>query len=86
VETSSGAAGRSAERGQRIRLIAPGPPPGPGETRLPAAAPGPGPGPGDEGTVLFTDSLGTVHVRWDRGFQLGLTPGHDHWELPGDQA
>jgi hypothetical protein len=34
---------------------------------------------------MFTDSLGTVHVRWDRGFQLGLTPGHDHWELPGDQ-
>jgi hypothetical protein len=26
---------------------------------------------------MFTDSPGTVHVRWDRGFQLGLTPGHD---------
>jgi hypothetical protein len=34
---------------------------------------------------MFTDSLGTVHVRWDRGFQLGLTPGQDQWDLPGGQ-
>jgi len=34
---------------------------------------------------MFTDSLGTVHVRWDQGFQLGLIPGQDQWELPGDR-
>jgi hypothetical protein len=85
VETSSSAAGTPAQRGQRIRFIASGPAPGPGETRIPAGRLGPGPGPGDEGTVKFTDSLGTVHVRWDRGFQLGLTPGQDQWDLPGGQ-
>jgi hypothetical protein len=36
--------------------------------------------PGDEGTVLFSDSLGTVHVRWDSGGMLGLIPGSDEWE------
>jgi hypothetical protein len=36
--------------------------------------------PGDEGTVLFSDSLGTVHVQWDTGGQLGLIPGQDEWE------
>jgi hypothetical protein len=80
VQTSSSAAGPSAQRGQRVRLIASEPPPGPGETRISAGALGPG----DEGTVMFTDSLGTVHVHWDQGFQLGLVPGQDQWELPGD--
>jgi hypothetical protein len=78
METSSSAAGGSVQRGQRVRLIASGPPPGPGEIRISAGALSPG----DEGTVMFTDSLGTVHVRWDRGFQLGLTPGQDQWDLP----
>ena len=27
---------------------------------------------GDRGTVQFTDSLGTVHVRWDRGQRGGI--------------
>jgi hypothetical protein len=81
VEKSSSADGRLARRGQRVRLIASGPPPGPGETRISGGALSPG----DEGTVMFTDSLGTVHVRWDRGFQLGLTPGQDQWDLPGGQ-
>jgi len=28
---------------------------------------------GDRGTVEFTDSLGTVHVRWDSGRRVGIT-------------
>jgi hypothetical protein len=28
--------------------------------------------PGALGTVTFIDSMGTVHVRWDDGHQLGL--------------
>lgn len=35
--------------------------------------------PGTQGTVTFVDSLGTVHVKWDDGSQLGLVPGEDHW-------
>lgn len=27
---------------------------------------------GDTGTVEFTDSLATVHIRWDRGCQVGI--------------
>jgi hypothetical protein len=27
---------------------------------------------GDRGTVDFTDSLGTIHVRWDSGKRLGI--------------
>jgi Domain of unknown function (DUF4314) len=28
--------------------------------------------PGDRGTVTRTDSLGTIHVRWDSGSRLGI--------------
>lgn len=35
--------------------------------------------PGDEGTVAFTDDLGTVFVDWDTGSGLGLVPGEDEW-------
>ena len=28
--------------------------------------------PGERGTVEFTDSLGTVHVRWDSGARVGI--------------
>jgi Domain of unknown function (DUF4314) len=28
--------------------------------------------PGQRGTVAFTDSLGTVHIRWDDGSRLGI--------------
>jgi hypothetical protein len=28
--------------------------------------------PGDRGTVEFTDSLGTIHVRWDGGQHCGI--------------
>jgi Domain of unknown function (DUF4314) len=27
---------------------------------------------GDLGTVEFTDSLGTVHIRWDSGRRVGI--------------
>lgn len=30
---------------------------------------------GDRGTVEFTDSLGTIHVRWDNGRRIGITVG-----------
>ncbi len=30
---------------------------------------------GDTGTVEFTDSLGTVHIRWDNGRRVGITVG-----------
>lgn len=36
--------------------------------------------PGERGTVTLIDSLGTVHVRWDSGAQLGLVPDHDVWK------
>ena len=36
--------------------------------------------PGVEGTVVYVDSLGTLHVRWDCGSSLGLIPGEDEWE------
>ena len=28
--------------------------------------------PGDRGTVEFTDSLGTIHVKWDSGKRIGV--------------
>ena len=35
---------------------------------------------GDEGTVSLVDDMGTVHVDWDKGSNLGLLPGVDTWE------
>jgi hypothetical protein len=35
---------------------------------------------GIHGTVTGVDDLGTVHVRWDDGSNLGLIPGVDAWE------
>jgi hypothetical protein len=37
--------------------------------------------PGTEGEVVYIDSLGTLHVRWDDGHRLGLIPGVDHYEV-----
>jgi hypothetical protein len=28
--------------------------------------------PGERGTVEFTDSLGTIHIRWDSGTRVGI--------------
>lgn len=33
--------------------------------------------PGTLGTVTLVDGLGTIHVRWDNGIQLGLVNGED---------
>ena len=33
--------------------------------------------PGTLGTVTLVDDLGTTHVRWDNGIQLGLITGED---------
>ena len=33
--------------------------------------------PGDQGTVLFVDSIGTVHILWDSGSTLGAAYGAD---------
>lgn len=32
---------------------------------------------GDQGTVIFVDSLGTVHINWDCGSTLGAVHGVD---------
>ena len=34
---------------------------------------------GDLGLVSFVDAMGTVHVDWDNGSNLGLIPGVDHF-------
>ena len=36
---------------------------------------------GSEGTVMFVDDLGTVHVAWDSGSTFGLIPGEDKWAV-----
>ncbi len=58
----------SAKRGQRVRLVYTSDP----YSDLLA---------GSEGTVMFVDDLGTVHVAWDSGSTLGLIPGEDKWEV-----
>ena len=37
--------------------------------------------PGTQGTVSLIDQLGTVHVQWDDGRNLGLVPGQDEWRV-----
>lgn len=37
--------------------------------------------PGEYGTVGFIDAIGTVHVKWDNGTNLGLVPGKDEWRV-----
>lgn len=56
-----------SKKGKRVRLVFTDDP----DTNLK---------PGDEGTLQFTDSRGTVHIKWDSGSNLGLLPGHDRWE------
>jgi hypothetical protein len=38
-----------------------------------------------EGTIRTIDSLGTLHVVWDDGSQLGVIPGIDKYELLTDE-
>ena len=40
---------------------------------------------GDQGTIDFVDDLGTIHVNWDNGSQLGLVPGEDQFKLLEDE-
>ena len=41
--------------------------------------------PGDRGTIDFVDDMGTIHVTWDNGSQLGLVPGEDQYKLLEDE-
>jgi hypothetical protein len=41
--------------------------------------------PGDLGTVDFVDDLGTIHINWDNGSQLGLVPGEDQYKIVEDE-
>jgi Domain of unknown function (DUF4314) len=43
--------------------------------------------PGERGTVSLVDSLGTVHVRWDSGSNLGLVAEDgDAWLVLAEMA
>lgn len=35
---------------------------------------------GEQGTVIFVDSMSTVHITWDSGSSLGLIPGIDEFK------
>ena len=41
--------------------------------------------PGDLGTVDFVDDMGTIHINWDNGSQLGLVPGEDQYKIVEDE-
>jgi hypothetical protein len=41
--------------------------------------------PGVRGTVDFVDDMGTIHVSWDNGSQLGLVAGEDQYKLLEDE-
>lgn len=34
--------------------------------------------PGTEGTVVMTDSVGTIHVHWDNGSRLGVVVENEY--------
>jgi hypothetical protein len=66
----------STARGKRVRLLA----------LAPAEMVNTDLVPGDEGEIMFTDSLGTVHVKWGGGGRLGLIPEQDQWEVLDGEA
>lgn len=35
--------------------------------------------PGLRGTIVAVDAVGTLHVEWDDGSQLGMVPGEDEF-------
>jgi hypothetical protein len=41
--------------------------------------------PGDRGNVDFVDDMGTIHIIWDNGSQLGLVPGEDQYKIVEDK-
>ncbi|MDY5133427.1 DUF4314 domain-containing protein [Actinotignum urinale] len=57
-----------SQKGRRVRMVCCEDP----YTNLEAGA---------EGTVLFVDAVGTVHIDWDNGSTLGLVKGVDQWQL-----
>ena len=36
---------------------------------------------GTEGTVVFVDDIGTIHVNWENGSSLGLVYGEDKFHV-----
>ena len=40
---------------------------------------------GDRGTIDFVDDMGTIHVSWDNGSQLGLVPSEDQYKILEDK-
>lgn len=36
---------------------------------------------GDQGTIVYVDDIGTLHVMWDEGSTLGLIPGVDSYKM-----
>ena len=49
--------------GQRVRLVHMG------DSQSPP--------PRTEGTVMFVDDAGTIHISWNTGSSLGIIPGED---------
>ena len=41
--------------------------------------------PGNRRTVDFVVYLGTIHITWDNGSQLGLVPGEDRYKIVEDE-
>lgn len=39
---------------------------------------------GQRGTVVCVDDIGTIHVQWDGGRELGLIPGEDVFKIVKD--
>jgi len=37
--------------------------------------------PGTEGTILYTDDINQIHVRWDDGKSLALVPEADDYRI-----
>lgn len=37
--------------------------------------------PGETGTVVGVDDMGTIHVKWDCGYKLGIVYGEDSCEI-----
>ena len=36
---------------------------------------------GTLGTITHTEDIGTIHVRWDNGSNLGVVPDTDKYEI-----
>jgi hypothetical protein len=36
---------------------------------------------GTEGTIVYVDDAGTIHIKWDNGRTLGMVHGVDQYEI-----